>query len=150
LGGMVLVMMLVEGGIMPYAPEISTRNPNFRNIREVRQLKQVDDLNLYSIAEEEFRIELVWEVGREVKAWSFQQMDQLPESRPFVLFSSTAPKEILPEEILKKFDLLVLGQYDYNRNNRGKKKSKPHFIKYVSVLSPKTELTPKGEISPLK
>jgi 4-amino-4-deoxy-L-arabinose transferase-like glycosyltransferase len=136
--GMVFLMILAEAFIIPNTASILNQNPDFKDIRGVRGIEAIKDLNLYSAGEEGFRIELVWEVGREVKEWNVIEAASLPEQQAFALFSSTPPTEILPENIQEQVNIKVLDFYDFNRYSKGKHRYKTYFKKYVSIISPKT------------
>ncbi|WP_372752821.1 ArnT family glycosyltransferase [Labilibaculum sp.] len=135
--GMVVLMVLAEFFVIPNTASILNQNPDFKDIRESRDLEEIKNLNLYSAGEEGFRIELVWEVGREVNEWNFTESPNLPEQQAFVVFSSQLPSKTFPQNILNQVDIEVLDFYDYNRYSKGKHRNKPHFQKYVSIIRPK-------------
>ncbi|BAX80099.1 ArnT family glycosyltransferase [Labilibaculum antarcticum] len=135
--GMVFLMILAEIFIIPNTQSILNNNPDFKDIRGVRSIEAIKDLNLYSAGEEGFRIELVWEVGREVHEWNLTESPSLPEHQPFVVFSTTPPIEILPKNLQEKVNIEVLDFYDYNRYSKGRHRNKTYFQKYVSIISPK-------------
>jgi len=136
----VAIMCLAEVFIIPNTKGIVNRNPDFKNIREVRNITAIQNLNFYSIGKEGFRIELVWEVGKEVKAWDFDGSNNIPEDKAFVVFSSTPPESVIPKEIQEKVSIKTLEFYDYNRYSKGRHRNKPHFQKYVSVITPNPDL----------
>ncbi|MRT92556.1 glycosyltransferase family 39 protein [Ancylomarina sp. 16SWW S1-10-2] len=131
--GIGLLMGATQAFVLPSVGKLANQNPKFKNIREVRTLDSVQGLNFYSIGKEGFRIELVWEVGQDVKQWNFEKDANLPEDKAFVVFSTYKPEEILPQEIKNQVDIEVLDYFDYNRS----KKSKVRFTKYVSIIKPK-------------
>ncbi|PKQ63479.1 hypothetical protein BZG02_08880 [Labilibaculum filiforme] len=135
--GMLSLMLITELFIIPATPDILNRNPDFKDIRGVRRFEEITDLNFYSTGEEGFRIELVWEVGREVKEWNFTESSGLPENKAFVVFSSSPPTEIIPKSIQNKVNIKILDFYDNNRYSQGKHRNKTYFQKYVSVIHPK-------------
>jgi len=131
--GIGLLMGTTQALVMPQIGKLLNQNPKFKNIREVRQLDPIKGLNFYSIGEGGFRIELVWEVGQDVKPWDIENNPKLPEDKAFVVFSSQMPEEILPREIKDQVDIEVLDYFDYNRSSR----SKVRFQKYVALIKPK-------------
>tara|TARA_R110001583_G_scaffold190000_1_gene353856 strand:- start:6340 stop:7884 length:1545 start_codon:yes stop_codon:yes gene_type:complete len=131
--GIALLTATFQSLIFPHVGKIFGSNPDFRNIRKVREMTSINTLNYYSIGEGGFRIELVWEVGKDVTPWNFEQRPEIPENNAIAVFSSQLPTEILSKEILEKIDIEVLDFYDYNRSRNGK----PRFKKYVSIIMPK-------------
>lgn len=135
--GMVFLMILTEVFIIPNTKAILNNNPDFKNIRGVRNITAIQDLNFYSAGEEGFRIELVWEVGRKVKEWKLSESALLPEDKAFAVFSSIPISDILSNEIKNHVDIEVVDFFNQNRCRTGKNRYKPAFQKYLSIISPK-------------
>ena len=128
-----LLTFTFQGLIMPHVGQFINKNPNFRDIREVRQMESVKSLNFYSIGKDGFRIELVWEIGRNVTPWDFEENAELPENKAFVVLSSQKPEDILPTEIKDRIEIEVLDYFDNNRTG-----NRARFQKYLSVIRPKS------------
>lgn len=135
--GVVVVMMLAEIFLIPKTPGLLNRNPDFRSLRELRTMPEVNSLPYYSIGEHEFRIELVYEAGKEVKPWDSKAKPEFPERNPFVVFSTEKPEELFSASQLEKMELQTIGFFDYNRNRIGQKQARDHFRKYVSIVKVK-------------
>lgn len=131
----VMMMLMVEGGILPYINGMMNKNPQYHNIHKVREFSDVDQLSFYSLINDSPRIELVWEVGEEIKVWDYKNHPSLPESGAFALVSSEPADKMLPKEILDRVSIKVLDQYDYNTRSPKSRKYKAYFRKYVSIIS---------------
>lgn len=134
--GMVSLMLLTELFVIPNIDDLLNKNPDFRNISEVRHKPKLNSLNYYSIGEYGFRIELVYEVGKKVKIWNPKTSPEFPEKGSFVVFSTENPNELFSEFQLQNMEIEIIEHYNYNRHRKGKRRNKEHFQKYVSIISP--------------
>ncbi|MDM8160425.1 glycosyltransferase family 39 protein [Labilibaculum sp. K2S] len=130
--GIICLMAITEVFIIPNTSSLQNRNEEFKNIREARNIESIKDLNLYSIGKEEFRIELVWEVGREVKCWNTENLTEFPKEKSFVVFSSENPKELFSDLQLQNMEFETIDHYDYNRQP---KSNKLYFQKYMTLIT---------------
>ncbi|WP_461632291.1 ArnT family glycosyltransferase [Labilibaculum euxinus] len=133
--GLTCLMTITEVFIIPNTSSLQNRNKEFKNIREARNIESIKDLNLYSIGKEEFRIELVWEVGREVKSWNTEDLTEFPKEKSFVVFSSENPKELFSGLQLQNMEFETIDHYDYNRQPKGNKRYSPYFQKYMTLIT---------------
>lgn len=138
--GMVLsttaLFLIVVIFIIPNTGGILNRNPHFKSIAEIRKLTNFHEYNYYSIGEDHLAIELVYEIGKEVKQWNTLDKPDLPEKKPFLVISTENPKSLFTKAQMNKIKLDIIGQYDNNKNRFGKNRYKEHFKKYVSLVSP--------------
>lgn len=130
------LFLIVVIFIIPHTGGILNRNNHFKNIAEVRNKKELQEYNYYSIGKHDFRIELVYEIGKEVKHWDIKNKPELPEKKPFVVLSTENPKDIFTKSHMSKIRLDIIDQYDNNRQRAGKRRNKECFKKYVSLVSP--------------
>lgn len=137
--GVVALMAIAEAFIIPNTQGLLNKNPNFKNLGELKQNPKVNTLNYYSIDTVEFRIELVYEVGKEVKKWNPQINPELPEKGPFVVFSSIKTEDVFSEDQLQELEIIPIDFFDYNRYHKSKKRNKPYFQKYVAIVKSKSE-----------
>ncbi|MDQ2179320.1 glycosyltransferase family 39 protein [Marinifilum sp. D714] len=138
--GMVLsttsLLLIVVIFIIPHTGGILNKNPHFKSIAEVRNLTDLHKYNYYSIGEHDFRIELVYEIGKEVKQWNTKEKLDLPEKSPFVVISTENPKDVFTKPQMSKIKLDIISRYDNNMQRVGKRRNKEHFKKYVSLVTP--------------
>jgi 4-amino-4-deoxy-L-arabinose transferase-like glycosyltransferase len=130
------LLLMVVVFIIPHTGGIMNRNPNFKSIAEIRKLSKLNQYNYYSIGEHEFRIELVYEIGKEVKEWNIESQKSLPETQPFVVLSSEHPFQLFSGQQKEKFKLEIIDYFDNNKQRPGKRRNKIHFKKYVSLITP--------------
>lgn len=135
--GTLCLMIITEVFILPNTKGIQNKNPEFKDLSGVKNIEALKDLNLYNAGKEQFRIELVWSVGREVKEWKLSESPLLPEAKAFAVFSSIPISDILPDDLKEHVDIEVLDFFDQNRSREGKRRYKPAFQKYISIISPK-------------
>ncbi|MGE4587191.1 MAG: ArnT family glycosyltransferase [Mangrovibacterium sp.] len=135
----VMLMILLESFIIPDVDVLLNKNPNFRDIAEIKSKSEISALNFYNIENEEFRIELVYQVGKEVKNWNPRTTPEFPEDVAFVVFSTKRPEEVFSESQQQKIEIKIIGYYDYNRSHKGKDDSHNHFKKYVSLIKMKPD-----------
>lgn len=132
----VAFMSVLIAFLLPNIQGLLNRNPDFKNIAEIKNHEHYHDLNFYSIGASQFRIELVYEVGKEVKHWNVKEDSNLPQLEPFIVFSSEPAIDLFSNEQLAKMKIEVIAYYDYNRLHQGKKKEHQHFKKYACLIHP--------------
>ena len=135
---MVALMLIVIIFLIPNIDGLINKNPNFKSIGEVKTNPELNSLNFYSIGDQIFRIELVYQVGKEVKPWNTKEQPVFPENGSFVVFSTENPTELFSEAQLEKMELTIIEHYDNNRHRIGKRRNKEHFKKYVSLVKVKS------------
>lgn len=135
----VMLMILLESFIIPDVDALLNKNPNFRDIAEIKNKTELSPLNFYNIEDEEFRIELVYQVGKQVKNWDPRTTSGFPENGAFVVFSTKRPEEIFSESQQQKIEIEIVGYYDYNRSYKGKDDSSNRFRKYVALVKVKPD-----------
>ncbi|NOU59884.1 ArnT family glycosyltransferase [Marinifilum caeruleilacunae] len=131
--GLMLVVIIF---IIPSTDDLLNQNPNFKSIAALRNQPEINKYNYYRIGKHDFRIELVYEIGKEVKEWKIQSQNSLPETQPFVVLSSEHPNDLFTSQQKAKFKLEVLDYFDNNKQRPGKRRNKEHFKKYVSLITP--------------
>lgn len=131
--GIMVLMIVVETMLMPFLAD-TVNNTEKKSIRAVREIEAVQGKPFYHPANEELRIELVYEAGRRIRPWSIATDHSLLDSLPIVLVSEKPAEEILPPEILEQVTLQVVDRYDNNNRKKETKRYNPKFVKYVTVL----------------
>lgn len=138
LGGVVVLFILTEVMLMPFIADLFN-NLERKSIRAVRAIEEVKSMPFYHNAEEELRIELVYEAGRRILPWEIAR-DTFPLTQlPIVLVSEKPAVETLPASIREKVSLKQVGMYDDNRRKKDTKRYSSLFIRYVTILEKKQE-----------
>ena len=134
--GMTTLMLVVLVFIIPHTGGVLNKNPKFKSISEVSNNAKINSLNYYSIGEKAFRIELVYEIGKDITAWDSKMNPAFPENKPFVVMSSEDPNDLFSEAQKNQMNLTIIDHFDNNKQRAGKRRNKEHFKKYVSLITP--------------
>ena len=131
-----MLLLVVVVFIIPHTGGILNKNSKFKNISEVRNYPEISNLNYYTIGEYEFRIELIYEIGKEVQKWDYKKKPSFPENKSFVVISTEDPNDLFSEDQKKDMKLSIIDHFDNNKQRAGKRRNKEHFKKYVSIVTP--------------
>lgn len=145
---MTTLMLVVVVFIIPQTGGIMNRNPNFKNIAEIQNHPEINKYNYYSIGEYDFRIEMVYEIGKEVKEWNLKTQKNFPEKNAFIVISTENPNNLFSKAQKKRMNLTIIDHFDNNRQRTGKRRNKEDFKKYVSLITPLD--TSKNKVSTTK
>lgn len=135
LWGVVFLFFIVEIFLMPSVADLFN-NVEWKSIHGVRKIEKLSGVPFYYPKGENLRIELVYEAGRRILPWDMQK-DSLPVELPFVLVSTRNAEETLPESVLDKVELELIGVYDDNHRPKGSRWYSDIFIKYVTLVKEK-------------
>ncbi|MGQ1910701.1 ArnT family glycosyltransferase [Marinifilum sp. RC60d5] len=134
--GTTTLLLVVVVFIIPHTGGILNRNSNFKNIAEVQNHPEISSLNYYTIGAYELRIELIYEIGKEVREWNLKTQKNFPEENSFVVISTENPEDLFSEDQKKNMKLTIIDHFDNNKQRTGKRRNKEHFKKYVSIVTP--------------
>ena len=135
--GVVLLLILVETLLMSRVANMFN-NTEIKSIKAVRQIEELQHVPFYYPADEELRIELVYEAGRRILPWDVKSDTTLLNSLPIVLVSGKPAMEVLPAAMQEKVNLRLIDVYDNNnRPKTDKKRYSPKFVRYVTILEKK-------------
>lgn len=135
--GVVCLLILVETLLMSRVANMFN-NTEIKSIKAVRQIEELQHVPFYHPADEELRIELVYEAGRRILPWDIENDTTLLNSLPVVLVSGKPATEVLPAGIQEKANLRLIDVYDNNnRPKSDKKRYSPKFVRYVTILEKK-------------
>lgn len=135
--GVVLLLILVETLLMSRVANMFN-NTEIKSIKAVRQIEELQHVPFYYPADEELRIELVYEAGRRILPWDMKSDTTLLNSLPIVLVSGKPASEVLPAGMQEKVNLRLIDVYDNNnRPETDKKRYSPKFVRYVTILEKK-------------
>ena len=112
-------------------PVIVTKfnNPDLNSIRAVRSMPDLQEIPFYYPADEELRIEIVYEAGRKILPYNFHGGATLPRL-PFVLVSASPAQQLFPSEQMKQLKLEFIGKYDDNK----RPENRSLFVRYVTLV----------------
>lgn len=135
--GVLGLFVAVESVVLPVVVSLFN-NPDLKSIHAVREMKELEGIPFYHDCKEELRIELVYEAGRKILPYCFQDEEELP-ALPFVLVSENAPEQVLSSRQRERLEIKVLGIYDDNKRPANTSWHSPRFVHYVTWVSEKQE-----------
>lgn len=133
LGGILMLFFCVESFILPVIVGMFN-NPHIKSIHAIREVEELDQLPFYYPCEDEMRIEIVYEAGRKILPYCFQEKQSLP-SLPFVLVSHQKAETILPSKLLENVQLKLIDRYDDNKRPENTSWYSSKFVHYVTLVS---------------
>ena len=133
--GVLVLFWSVEIFILPILASMFN-NPDLKSIHAVRSIPKLEGVPFYYDCPEELRIELVYEAGRKILPYCFQEEEILP-TLPFVLVSGKSAEEVLPERYLQEVDLDLIGIYDDNKRAINSSLHSPKFVRQVTLVNAK-------------
>lgn len=133
--GILGLFMEVETVILPVIAGLFN-NPDLKSIHAVREIKKLEHIPFYYNCTEELRIEIVYEAGRKILPYCFQQEQHLP-GLPFVLVSEQKPEEVFSQQQLESLELEFMGEYDDNKRPANTSWHSPHFVHQVTLVTAK-------------
>lgn len=130
--GMVGLVMLFCLLLLPLTPKIAQNNPDFRSYKELRYRKDLKQIPFYFNGEIPGKfIEVIWNCGKEVKAWNPLVNQDLPADPPLLLMSHEQPFIILSPAILAKYEVEIIGHFDGNMEI---KRGNAVLSNYVTII----------------
>jgi 4-amino-4-deoxy-L-arabinose transferase-like glycosyltransferase len=108
-----------------YRSPLFRKNPEFRSLRDVRELKELAGLNYYHIGDIS-PIE-VWDIGKRVKPIKIDNGSFPLDDLPLALFSDTEPFSAIPEKLRRVLEIHILDQFKYDPRHSNR-------IKYVALV----------------
>jgi len=130
--GMVGMVLSVCVALLPLSPKITISNPGYRSYKEIRNRDDLKDIPFYFNGDKTGKfIEVIWNIGHEIKGWDPVMQKQLPATPPFIFISSEVPAAILPVEILNNYRIEVIGHFDGNTGKRGAYKVLTNYVTLI-------------------
>ena len=112
----------------PFIPTMLYVNPNYKSLREARDLDAIKGMPLFSLGE--MGMTLIYELGLEVRPWNYTVQQELPAKLPLAVFSVYPPENLLTKEVLGQVRLELVDTYDPYRE-------KTKYVWHLTVLYPK-------------
>ncbi|MCD2452669.1 hypothetical protein GO003_019995 [Methylicorpusculum oleiharenae] len=116
---------------MGHAQEILVPHRQGRPYEELRHLQALKNIPFFFNGNVSGNfMGVVWASGREIRHWNPLTQRDLPTEPPLAFMSHEKPSEILPDEILDRYEVMVLGFFDGNF----KSKRDTVLSNYISVI----------------
>ena len=133
LSGVVLLFVFAEIFCLPYVGSL-VNNPGFRSIRATRDIESLKPLPFYSVADEELRIEIVYEANRKIRPLDINDTAAVLDALPCALLTHGRVGEELPASLLNRIDTVWVGSYDNNRRPKNTRRYNDKFLYNVTIL----------------
>lgn len=98
---------------------------------------QLHDYPLYSPADEELRIEMVYQARRNIRPVDTDSANLIRERLPMIIMTHEPVGERLPGELFADVDTIAVGVFDCNRRPKGTRRYSPLFIYRLTLLKAK-------------
>lgn len=98
---------------------------------------QLHDYPLYSPADEELRIEMVYQARRNIRPVDTDSANLIRERLPMIIMTHEPVGERLPGELFADVDTVGVGVFDCNRRPKGTRRYSPLFIYRLTLLKAK-------------
>ena len=131
--GILLFVSSLTIGMIPFANNFFHSNPTFNDFKEVRKIKSVQNLNFYS--QEFFRMENVWDVGKEVIELDLVEEAWPGNTRKIGYFTDEPIHVSFNDETLLGIEYEFIDMYDGNHFPKENRQYKNSFVKYFYILT---------------
>lgn len=95
---------------------------------------EVKEYPIYAPADEELRIEMVYQARRNIRPVSVDSAEALRARLPMILMTHEYAGERIPASFVNEVDTVSLGEFDCNRRPKGTRRHSPLFIYRLTIL----------------
>lgn len=98
---------------------------------------ELQEYQLYSPADEELRIELVYQARRTIRPLNVDSVNDIRAHLPLIVMTHEYVGDRLPEALFENVDTVPVGVFDCNRRPKGTRRYSPLFIYRLTLLKEK-------------
>lgn len=102
---------------------------------------ELQEYQLYSPADEELRIELVYQARRTIRPLNVDSVNDIRAHLPLIVMTHEYVGDRLPAELFGNVDTIPVGVFDCNRRPKGTRRYSPLFIYRLTLLKEKADTT---------
>ena len=135
--GICALFMLLEIFLLKPIGEVFG-NPDEHSIGLTQAMPSVKTLPFYHAKDDELRIELVYEAGKDILPINVSDSASVMRRVPFVLVSHGYAAQVLPPAVLQHVDTLSLGVFDDNKHPKTDRHYTKDFLTRATVIKAKT------------
>lgn len=95
---------------------------------------EVKEYPIYAPADEELRIEMVYQARRNIRPVAVDSAEALRARLPMILMTHEYAGERIPASFVNEVDTVSLGEFDCNRRPKGTRRHSPLFIYRLTLL----------------
>lgn len=140
LGAVTVLFLTAECFVMPLLKPV-INNADMRSIALTREMRELEGVPFYHLADEPLRIELVYAAHRHIRPLDVTCPDSLMATLPCALLTHAPIGEVLPANCLEKVDTFGIGLFDDNRRPKGNRRYSDDFIYHVTLIKEKQNIT---------
>lgn len=124
------LVCLINVSVLPvfYQSPLYKKNPDSHPLRAIGQTEALNGLKFYSTGN--MNIKLIWDVGRLVRPWNFQNEPLPMKNLPIALISGFDPTPKIPVKYLSDIEIALIEKYPCQSK-------KPYAAFYILLISPK-------------
>lgn len=112
-------------------------NSSMDSIGAAVNTPDLKEYQLYSPADEELRIELVYQARRTIRPLNVDSIDDVRTHLPMIIMTHEYVGDRLPEALFENVDTVPVGVFDCNRRPKGTRRYSPLFIYRLTLLKEK-------------
>ena len=128
--GIILTIMMVSSVFLIPIGRLFL-NDDRNSIRLLRENKEVADLELYYNAEEELRVELVYETNRRIYKMNPEDDEAIKKALPFVFISGESIEKLMSQ---KEVTVELIDTFDNNWKKKGDKHFNPDLVREAAII----------------
>lgn len=103
---------------------------------------EVKEYPIYAPADEELRIEMVYQARRNIRPVAVDSAEALRARLPMILMTHEYAGERIPASFVNEVDTVSLGEFDCNRRPKGTRRHSPIFIYRLTLLKERPDSIP--------
>lgn len=134
--GVCALFMLVECFLLKPIGQ-AFGNPDMHSIGLTRDMPQLRGVPFYHAANDDLRIELVYEAGRKILPLDVTDSAAVSRHAPFALVSHGYAAQTLPANIINNVDTVAIGIFDDNKHPKTDRHYTTDFITHVTLIKGK-------------
>ncbi len=131
--GVGALFLIAETLFMPFIGAL-VNNPDFKSISQTQQVEALNGLPFYHPADEELRIEMVYEANRKIRPLDITDPTAVEAALPCAILTHQPVEELLPPAVMKRITTEYIDRYDNNRRPKSNKRYSEQFLYQVTVL----------------
>ena len=132
------VFFMAEVLLLPWGYQRFFGNPQRRSLTLLRNDERIEGLPFLCEETPAPRPEIMWAAGRLLHPADLTCADTIAAHLPCVVLTHEPPAQALPIDLWQQADSLCLGRFDdNNRPPIYKRRYRPYFIHYATLLTPK-------------
>ena len=132
------VFLVTEVFLLPWGYRRFFGNPQRRSLTLLRSDERIEGLPFLCEETPAPRPEIMWAAGGLLRPTDLTCTDTVAAHLPCVVLTHEPPEQVLPADLWQQADSLSLGRFDdNNRPPTYKRRYRPYFIHYATLLTPK-------------